>query len=409
MKSPGDKKKPGMVSPQRTPNTTVPLKSAMKSSAHKGHQLEEEMSPYDRNQHDTGDGADGLERLIGTGSYGLQDEDTGEDTANRLHNQKRLERENSSSYPLAGTSFKSAIDMSDDEMALESEKVRHRDTKEAAAAAAGVPPTTATNNEGEGALVAVGGLLNAVGGWIGIASEEPRPIKNIVLRDDDVTNHGNTLDTVNMNMLTDKEKERGKAVYDRCTQDVQVNANDSEGLQQQGETNKKKSAKGSRITDDEENNNHHDPYKMTFDRFQLALSFLGFQETFERIRSTFDLANREMINLEIFLKMLVIIQGQENQQELEVIIEKMFHALYAGTCEDDSQRDEFGRKYLLANELRKTLTTIGGIDNVLTVEEADELIRETHPIAIYEIGSAVPSSERIYLEQYRSMLLNHDP
>ena len=51
---------------------------------------------------------------------------------------------------------------------------------------------------------------------------------------------------------------------------------------------------------------------------------------------------------------------------------------YEGTCLDDDQRDEFGRKYLLVYAVRSVLTSHGS--GRLTDEEADHLIRETHPV-----------------------------
>ena len=393
------------------------LKSAMKPGAEKsgssrkkqvGDDLEEEMSAADLRFMD-GDSDGSLDRMIAADGVLDEDDDTGEDVANRMHDQQRFGKSKNQDRPIlyrdltvTSSSFFSGYG---DETSEEKSNSK-------------IESSAVSSSTNAGPLGAVGGLFCKIGELIGIVSPEDEDALEMDMADNNADKEGDALSHIDYSVLTDKEKERAKAVYDRCTADVTINLNlnnedeDATTLggsvpvasKKKGKNKKSRAAKARGEVEDD----IKDPHKMTFDKFQVALSFLGFQETFERIRTTFDMANRESINLDKFLKMLAILIGQENQQELERELERMFDGLYIGTCQDDSQRDEFGRKYLDARQFRIALTSVGGVDNVLTVEEADELIRETHPILVYE-GDNPVATERIYFEQYRSMLLNHDP
>jgi len=155
----------------------------------------------------------------------------------------------------------------------------------------------------------------------------------------------------------------------------------------------------------EENEDHF----MTEDQFYKGLSLLGFVEKSERVRTLWLRSKKNSIDKKNFVLLLIQLREKKDEKQTDnnknkdedvppeddifTRIEEHFEALYEGTCEFDDQRDESGKKYILASELRRILTTLG---QKLTDEEADELLREC----------TKNNSDRIFLEQYRAMLLN---
>ncbi len=94
-----------------------------------------------------------------------------------------------------------------------------------------------------------------------------------------------------------------------------------------------------------------------------------------------------------FIDILNKLRSNRNDSSALTIqmIQEAFDALYYGSCLDDKQRDAKGM-YINEADLRHALTSSG---EVLTDEEADELLRECKP-----------ENGRIYFDQYKTMLLD---
>lgn len=217
----------------------------------------------------------------------------------------------------------------------------------------------------------------------------------------------------------------------------------------------------SRMTSSHQASSHQDEYltfddfplTLNFERFQQALSLLGYVEKGEMVRRAFagngasvtsasssrdslnysrfttrlNAANkksvyiREEIGEEEFIDALVMLKEQAGmgggnqtstlpevegiddddddqhrpgEVDLFVRIEEQFDALYAGTCELDNQRDDEGSKFILAADLRRILSQRG---LHMSDEEIEEMIREVKPR---------PPDGRIFLEQYQALLLS---
>lgn len=137
------------------------------------------------------------------------------------------------------------------------------------------------------------------------------------------------------------------------------------------------------------------------EQFTLALALLGQRERVDKVRALYLTARTEFITIDHFKKMIVMLRSRADYPDLQASIRDAYDALYEGTCEQDTQRDEFGEKYLLVRDLREVLTALG---NKLTDEEAAEIISECHPVT--EKRSDGTIIEKIYYQQYRAMLLD---
>lgn len=128
---------------------------------------------------------------------------------------------------------------------------------------------------------------------------------------------------------------------------------------------------------------------------------MGQIERYEEVHEIFLHFKVDPIPVDIFLRILKALRLKHLSETQTGVVTDAFEALYAGMCPDDTNRDENGRKFLIAEDFRELLTSHG---DILTDEEADMLIRECNPS--YTIYSDGTRKGRIYLENYRSFLLD---
>jgi Ca2+-binding EF-hand superfamily protein len=149
---------------------------------------------------------------------------------------------------------------------------------------------------------------------------------------------------------------------------------------------------------------HCDTYNdrgLSEDQLCNALALLGQIEKVDEIRELFHKYKCDPMPKHIFLKVLCDLRQRKLTDGQTEAIEHAFEAIYQGSCPDDTNRDDSGRKFVLASDLRRFLISLG---DKLSDEDADMLIRECHPIYV-ESAEGVRKG-RIFLEQYRSLLLD---
>ena len=141
--------------------------------------------------------------------------------------------------------------------------------------------------------------------------------------------------------------------------------------------------------------------ELNAEQFATALAMLGFVVKFEEVKMLMNKADVNTANKDFLVETYSSLRLKGvNPGDLSRLKDN-FLALYYGTCDDDSQVDETGNKYLLASDLRKVLTRQG---DKLSDEEADELIRDCSPV--YTIMPSGKKVGKIYFEHYRAMLID---
>ena len=140
-------------------------------------------------------------------------------------------------------------------------------------------------------------------------------------------------------------------------------------------------------------------------QFGVALALLGQIETQDKVKELFEkheaLTRKISVNKSQFLKMFDGLRKKTIQEEVLRQIEIHFHNLYEGMCDDDSNKDNVGGRFLPVSKFREILTSQG---DVLTDEEADEMIIECQPI--YELDTDGTKIGKIYFDGYRTMILD---
>jgi Ca2+-binding EF-hand superfamily protein len=152
------------------------------------------------------------------------------------------------------------------------------------------------------------------------------------------------------------------------------------------------------------------PAYLNEEQFGLSLALMGQNEPAEYVKVLFNkyVDGAGVLRHGFFAALSSLRQRVNDNDEA---LEAAFDDLYQGTCFDDMQKDATGNKYIWARDFRNLLTSMG--EDPLTDEEADELIRECHPI--YDTSEGNEGAHRaslmgkIYFEQYRAMLLDRDP
>lgn len=150
---------------------------------------------------------------------------------------------------------------------------------------------------------------------------------------------------------------------------------------------------------------HCDTYNdrgLSEDQLCNALALLGQIEKVDDVRELFHKYKYDPMPKHIFLKVLCDLRQRRLTDGQSEAIEHAFEAIYQGSCPDDTNRDDSGRKFILASEFRRFLISLG---DKMSDEDADMLIRECHPIYVENPTDGVRRG-RIFLEQYRSLLLD---
>ncbi len=149
----------------------------------------------------------------------------------------------------------------------------------------------------------------------------------------------------------------------------------------------------------------YDDNALNAEQFSVALALLGQIETQDKVKELFDkheASTRKItVNKKQFLLMFDGLRTKTMQEEVLQQIEVHFNNLYEGMCDDDSNKDTVGGRFLLVSKFRELLTSQG---DVLTDEEADEIIIECQPR--YELDEDGTKIGKIYYDGYRTMILD---
>jgi hypothetical protein len=149
----------------------------------------------------------------------------------------------------------------------------------------------------------------------------------------------------------------------------------------------------------------YDDNAINAEQFSVALALLGQIETQDKVKELFDkheASTRKIsVNKKQFLLMFDGLRTKTMQEEVLQQIEVHFNNLYEGMCDEDSNKDTVGGRFLLVSKFREILTSQG---DVLTDEEADEIIIECQPR--YELDEDGTKIGKIYFDGYRTMILD---
>ena len=139
------------------------------------------------------------------------------------------------------------------------------------------------------------------------------------------------------------------------------------------------------------------------DEFSTALALLGLIEVSSKVKEIFRNAKQDPMLEKTFIIVLKKLRNEIlSDNSSSQIVDSAFDALYNGMYPDDINRNDEGKKYILANDFRLLLTTNG---EILTDEEADHLIRECNPIYQTDPNDGTIKG-LIYVEQYKGLLLD---
>ncbi len=141
----------------------------------------------------------------------------------------------------------------------------------------------------------------------------------------------------------------------------------------------------------------------------IALSLLGIKESETHIHALYtrrrEYSGVDLLNAEQFLILLGEVRATMVDDELVAAIESAYSDLYHGILASKGsifveQRDAMGRPFILAEDLRRVLISMG---DKLSDEEADRLIKDCRPLTAHDANGMKQS--RIFFEQYRAMVL----
>ena len=138
--------------------------------------------------------------------------------------------------------------------------------------------------------------------------------------------------------------------------------------------------------------------KLNEEQVCLGLSLLGQIERSEVVRELMKKYNVNLAPKHVFVYIVRDLRIRKLSESHAENIVEAFEALYNGLYPRGDNMDGSGRKYLFADDLRKLLSSQG---EKFTDEEADDFIRECHPILDDNTGRNL-----IYFEQYRAVLLD---
>jgi len=133
-----------------------------------------------------------------------------------------------------------------------------------------------------------------------------------------------------------------------------------------------------------------------------ALALLGQKVSADVIKDVFNKSKVDPMPEEIFIAVVCQLRKRKLADGQAEMIQNAFDALYDGFSKSgSSNKDESGRNFLDPKDLRRLLTTQG---EKLSDEEADQFIRECHPIYIDSEDGI--RRGMIFLDQYRDALIN---